>query len=173
MTYSGKLRTMGLKGDLFIESTHWVRICNLCFEPFGRCDCVGENAIEVDSNIAEILRLFHSKKYQTVSCCEGHIRVYETEKGNVYTTYSSPYITFDIRSLEDMKKEIVNWKDFEIEILDNNRYQINGKSLKVKGDRRYTAIDYKRNLLNELVNNIKKMKEREWAKGETLIQTTY
>lgn len=163
-----------MRSNIYIESTHWKRICNLCFEPYLRCDCLKDRStIEVDSNVAEILRLFHLKKYQTVSCCEGHIRVYETEKGNVYTTYSSPYITFDIHSLEDMKKEIVNWKDFEIEILDDKRYQINGKAFKRKGDRRYDAIYYKKNLLNELANNIEKMKERKWGKDEALIQTTY
>ena len=115
----------------------------------------------------------HLKKYQTVSCCEGHIRVYKTKKGNVYTSYSPLYVTFDSHSLRDMQEEIKNWKNFSLEILDDNRYQINSKGFKAKGDKREEAKYFKNEIIKELSNNIIKMKVRKWGKDEKVIQTSY
>lgn len=158
---------------MYEEESYWVNLCNLCFMPYEKCDCEGKRSIGVDSNIATILRLLHLKKYQTVSCCEGHIRVYKTKKGNIYTSCSPLYVTFDSQSLQDMKKEIKKWKNFSLEILDEKRYQINGKSFKAKGNKREEAKYFKNEMLKELSNNIIKMKTREWGKNEKIIQTSY
>lgn len=158
---------------MYEEDNYWVNLCNLCFIPYEKCDCKGKRSIGVDSNIATILRLLHLKKYQTVSCCEGHIRVYKTKKGNVYTSYSPLYVTFDSQSLRDMQEEVKDWKNFSLEILDEKRYQINSKGFKAKGDKREEAKYFKNEIIKELSNNIIKMKTREWGKDEKVIQTSY
>ena len=158
---------------MYEEKSYWTNLCNLCFMPYEKCNCVNKRSIGVDSNIAIILRLLHLKKYQTVSCCEGHIRVYKTKKGNVYTSYSPLYVTFDSHSLRDMQEEIKDWKNFSLEILDDNRYQINSKGFKAKGDKREEAKYFKNEIIKELSNNIIKMKVRKWGKDEKVIQTSY
>lgn len=157
------------------EKTEWKYICNICFNYKEKCICNRQTScLGIDSNIIKCLQILHSKNYQTVSCCEGHLSTYKTQRGITYTNLSDTYITFDIHSLEDIKKELsnVDWEILKLEILpDGKRYQLNVVGMRVKGDKYDKLLEYKHNNIHILENIFNKFKKRRMT--EEVIITNY
>ena len=148
--------------SLKTENGEWEYICNTCFKYKEECKCRDKehSYLGIDSHIIKRIQILHSKGYQTVGCCEGHVREYETDKGNIYTELSPTYISFDIHSLEDIKRELVKHKEFSQEIkiipfprMESERYQLVIDSYKKRGG----SFDFFVQKRNERIKNLENL----------------
>lgn len=176
MNYRGSDDTE--KKKIFYEKTEWTGICNECFCEDKECKCGNKERIYVDKNIARVLREFHLKNYQTVSCCEGHY-VYKENEGKLEASRSPMYITLDRYSGEDLSKEFLldSWWQ-------NNNYEL----IKIEKTgcydlRKYFKLQKKTSIerlglmkqaqIEELIEHIQKMQSRLYRQCEKRIKTNY
>ena len=158
------------------EPNECVYICNTCFKLRGDCNCEDNSYLGLDEHIVKTIQLLHSKGYQTIGCCEGHVQLYTTPSGCTYSSLSDTYISLDIHSYEEMKKEVKKSGNTEIKVklfkgMENKRYQIILPGIKKKGDWYDVLIDYKKNRIKELEESIEKFKKRKIT--EKIIKTHY
>ena len=165
------------------EEAIWHYICNTCFKSKEECKCTNadKSSLGIDKDIIKIIQLLHEKNYQTLGCCQGHCAKYVTEKGNVYSTLSPTYISFDIASKKDMEKELKKLNDADkntigvvmepFRKMENERYQLVVPGIKKGGDSFDFFVQKRNERLSFLENWIKGFKVR--TKTEPTIKTYY
>ena len=161
----------------------WEYICNTCFEYINdcKCQCADKNSLGIDSNIIKSIQILHKKKYQTDGCCEGHVILKWTEKQGFYTVYFPLYISLNIASFEDFKKEFANnpeWQEKGFALIPvekiPNRYQlVYAKGIKLKGDKFDEMISKKLEIIEQLNVLLNSLQIRTWGKNEKVIKTYY
>ena len=173
-----------IKELLKMDKSVWKYICNTCFNYQSECKCTGQhNFLGMDEHIIESIQILHSKRYQTVGCCEGHVSVSLGHKGGIHTSYFPLYISLDHHSLEDFKREFENNPEWEEngfalipskELGGNNRYQlVYNKKIRAKGDKYDDFMAKKMDILKKLNILLNSLQVRAWGEDEKLIQTNY
>ena len=162
------------------KDTNWLSICNMCFKFQEECTCTSEkrSMLGIDPHIIKSLQILHSKGYQTVGCCQGHVLTYETKGGNVYTQLSGFYVTFDIHSFEDMKKEQKKhpelFEGFELRLcrkMEDKRYEITMPNIRKRGDMFDFFVQKRNERISRLENLFSQLEHRKIT--EDIIITYY
>lgn len=150
----------------------WEYICNRCYKYRGECGCKS-SYLGLDPGIIKSVQILHDKNYQTVSCCEGHIITYKTDKGVIYTKLSQGYITLDSHSYPDILKEIEKGFSFEVTAVDlkANRYNILLPEKKLVSNRYEYIESIKASQIKELEEELKRFNAR--SIKEPIIITNY
>lgn len=156
---------MKTQGYYYTEKRKEIDICNQCYEEIKNCHCGNKCHFGVDFEISDIISTLNKKGYFTLGSCSGHVYATKTLKNTIYTRNIPFSISFTNQCKNDFKyfmaEGILSKENF---ILDEkrvkDRFFIESKILKKKGDKVEEFKVIKQNIIEEFRNFVNKLGER-------------